>query len=114
VEAYNSISKVERYYAPLRRLYEIFKSELQGEKLNKETILQIAVKAVNNTTGLNGLVPTLLVFKAYPRITEQDPLSPIIIKRAEAIRIVIKEIQRLYAKRQVQEALAIQNGPDTS
>jgi hypothetical protein len=114
VEAYNSISKVERYHAPLRRLYKIFKSELQGEKLNKETILQIAVKAVNNTAGLNRLVPTLLVFGAYPRITEQDPLLPVIIKRAEAIRTAIKEIRRLHAKRQVQEALAIQNGPDTS
>jgi hypothetical protein len=101
MEAHNSIGKVERYHAPLRRLYEIFKSKLQGEKLNKETILQIAVKAVNNTTGPNRLVPTLLVFRAYPRITEQDPLSPVIIKRAEAIRTAIKEIQRLYAKRQV-------------
>jgi hypothetical protein len=61
----------------------------------------MAVKAVNNTIGLNRLVPTLLVFRAYPRITEQDPLSPIIIKRAKVICIAIKEIQRLYAKRQV-------------
>jgi hypothetical protein len=101
VEAHNSIGKVERYHIPLWRLYEIFKSELQGEKLNKETILQMAVKAVNNTTGLNRLVPTLLVFRAYPRITEQGPLLPVIIKRAKAIRTAIKEIRRLYAKRQV-------------
>jgi hypothetical protein len=63
--------------------------------------LQMAVKAVNNTIGLNRLVPTLLVFGAYPRITEQGPLLPVIIKRAEAICTAIKEIRRLYAKRQV-------------
>jgi len=55
-------------------------------------ILQMAVKVVNDTIGPNGLVPTLLVFGAYPQITEQDPLSPVIIKRAEAVCIVIKEI----------------------
>jgi len=114
VEAHNSIGKVERYHAPLRHSYEIFKSELQGEKLDKETILQMAVKAVNDTAGPNGLVPILLVFGAYPRITEQDPPSPAIIKRAEAIRTAMKEIRRLHAERQVQEALAMRNGPDTS
>jgi hypothetical protein len=61
----------------------------------------MAVKAVNDTIGLNRLVPILLVFRAYLQITEQDPLSPVIIKRAEAIRTAIKEIRRLYAKRQV-------------
>ena len=39
VEAYNSVGKVERYHAPLRWLYDILKEELQGEKLDKETIL---------------------------------------------------------------------------
>ena len=33
----------------------------------------MAVKAVNNTTSLNGLVPTLLVYGAYLRISELDP-----------------------------------------
>jgi len=28
--------------------------------------LQMAFKAINNTAGLEGLVPTLLVFGAYP------------------------------------------------
>jgi hypothetical protein len=34
----------------------------------------MAVKAVNNTAGLDGLVLTLLVFGAFPRITELDAL----------------------------------------
>ena len=33
----------------------------------------MAVKAVNNTAGLDGLIPTLLVYKAYPKIGNLDP-----------------------------------------
>ena len=36
----------------------------------------MAVKAVNDTTGPNGLVPTLLVYGAYPRISKLDPPAP--------------------------------------
>ena len=31
--------------------------------------LQIAIKAINNLAGPDGIVPTLLVFGAYPQIT---------------------------------------------
>ena len=76
VEAHNSIGKVERYHAPLRRAYEIIRNEMAGESVDRDMILQMAVKAVNDTAGPNGLVPTLLVFGAYPRLTEMDPPSP--------------------------------------
>ena len=33
----------------------------------------MAVKAVNDTAGLNGLVPTLFVYEAYLRISNLDP-----------------------------------------
>ena len=33
----------------------------------------MAVKAINNTAGPNRLVPTLLVYGAYPRISKLDP-----------------------------------------
>ena len=39
VEAHNSVGKVERYYAPLRRAYEIIRDELVDEQINKEVIL---------------------------------------------------------------------------
>ena len=48
---------------PLRRVYKIISLKLKGA--SKELTLQMAVKAVNNSAGLNGLVPTLLVFSAY-------------------------------------------------
>ena len=33
----------------------------------------MAVKAINNTAGLDGLVPTLLVYRAYLKISNLDP-----------------------------------------
>jgi hypothetical protein len=111
VEAHNSIGKVERYYGLLRRAYKILSSELSSA--NKEAILQITVKAVNDSAGPDGIVPTLLVFGAYPCITRDSLLSPFITERAEVIYKVMKEVRRLYAKRQVNDALAIRNKPNT-
>ena len=64
IKIYNNIKKVERYYMPLRHIYKIISSELKGA--SKELTLQIAVKAVNNSTNPDGLIPILLVFGAYP------------------------------------------------
>jgi hypothetical protein len=38
----------------------------------------MAFKAIDNIVRLDGLVLTLLVYSAYPRITEYDPLSPLV------------------------------------
>ena len=46
----------------------------------------MAVKAVNNTAGPNSIIPTLLVFGTYPRITKDSPTSLSVTIRAEAIR----------------------------
>jgi hypothetical protein len=55
----------------------------------------MAVKAINDLAGLDRIVPTLLVFRVYPRITEIGTLSLLITKRAEAIRVATKEVCRL-------------------
>jgi hypothetical protein len=64
VEVHWSIGKVECYYIVLCCIYQIVSKELPD--LDKEMALQIAIKAVNNIVGLNGLVLTLLVFGAFP------------------------------------------------
>jgi len=58
----------------------------------------MAIKAVNNTAGPNGLVPTLLVYGAYLRISNLGPFTPSITERAAIIRKVIAEIVKLRAK----------------
>ena len=39
----------------------------------------MAVKAINNTAGFNRLVPTLLVYRAYLKISKLDPSAPSVI-----------------------------------
>ena len=45
----------------------------------------MAIKAVNNTTSPNRLVPTLLVYRAYLRINKLDPPALTIIEWATVI-----------------------------
>jgi hypothetical protein len=52
----------------------------------------MAVKAINNLAGLNKIIPTFLVFGAYPQMTEMDTLLLSITKRAEAIYTATKEV----------------------
>ena len=49
---------------PLHHIYKIISLELKG--VSKKLTLQIAIKAVNNFTGPNRLIPILLVFSTYP------------------------------------------------
>ena len=58
----------------------------------------MAVKAVNNTTSPNRLVPTLLVYGAYLRISKLDSPAPSITERAAVIRKVMAKIVKLWAK----------------
>ena len=48
---------------PLYCIYKIISLKLKGT--SKKFTLQMAVKAVNNSTSLDRLVPILLVFGAY-------------------------------------------------
>ena len=49
---------------PLYCVYEIISLKLKG--VNKELTLQMAVKAINDFTSPDGLIPILLVFGTYP------------------------------------------------
>ncbi|KHJ30399.1 hypothetical protein EV44_g3633 [Erysiphe necator] len=116
VESANSMGIVERYHKPLRRAYEIIKEDLgtNNSLEQKAMVLQMATKAINDTAGYDGIVPTLLVFGAFPRISNIDPPAPSIAKRAAAIRKAMLVVSKLRAKRQVTDALRTRNGPVTS
>ena len=55
----------------------------------------MAVKAINNTAGPNKLIPTLLVYRAYLRISNLDPSALSIIDRAVIIQKTMAEIIKL-------------------
>jgi hypothetical protein len=97
IEAYNLIGKIERYYALLQYVYKIIYNEFRGTNTSAEISLQIAVKAINDSVGPNGIIPILLVFGAYPRLTEDLLPLVIVTRRTETIRKTTKEIKYLYA-----------------
>jgi hypothetical protein len=76
-------------------------------------MLQIAVKAINNSAGPDSIVLILLVFGVYSRLIKLDPPSFLGTKRTKAICAAIKEVCCLYIKRQVKDVLAIRNSLNT-
>jgi hypothetical protein len=97
VKAYNSISIVKRYHGLIQRVYQIIVSKIP--ELNKDIALQIAFKVINNSADPNGLVFTLLVFRAYLRMVKSDAPSSIVAQKAIAIKKAMAEIYKLQAKR---------------
>ena len=71
----------------------------------------MAFKAFNNITGPDGLVPTLLVFSAYPWMAELDTPSPTVTQHVNVVKKAIAEIYKLHVEWQVANILNIQNGP---
>jgi hypothetical protein len=51
------------------------------------------MKIINDSVGPDGIIPTLLVFGAYPRMTNNSVLSPITTKRAKTIRKASNKIR---------------------
>jgi len=74
----------------------------------------MAVKAINNTAGPNRLVPTLLVYGAYLKISNLGPPTPSITEQAAAIQKAMAEIAKLWAKQTINNALYYHNGPNTT
>ena len=74
----------------------------------------MAFKAINNIVGPNRLILTLLVYSIYQQITKYDLLSLLVAQQALAIKKAIAEVQKLSAKRQVNNAFNAKNGPNTT
>ena len=55
---------MEQYHILLHYIYKIISLELKGA--SKKLTLQIAVKAINDSAGPDGLIPILLIFNTYP------------------------------------------------
>jgi hypothetical protein len=112
-KAYNSIGKIERYYGPLRRAFEVIIANL-GISLAPEYVLQMAVKAINDTIGHDGFVLIFLMFGIYSRLSPLSPPLPSLIIRANAIRKAMAEVRKLKARRQMTDAFSQRNGPSVA
>lgn len=111
VEAHHSIGMIERYHGLLKRVYTIITEKVPG--IEPDLALQMSFKALNDSVGPNGLVLTLLVFGAYPRMAESDAPSPTITQRAVAMRKAMDQVKKNIASRRVNDALNTRNGPFT-
>jgi hypothetical protein len=90
-------------YAPLRRVYN--KLLFEFLHLGREMLLQHAVKATNDTQGLNGLVPSMLVFETLPRFPILQSDLPNQRDRLDAIKTAQAERNNIIAEQRIQEAM---------
>ena len=111
VETHHSIDQIERYHEPFRRVYLIIISKIPGIDSNFE--LQMTLKAVNDSIKSHGLVPILLIFGAYSRMTELNAPSPTINQRAIVMKKAMDEMRKLNANRQINDVLNTRNGFST-
>jgi hypothetical protein len=67
IEVHGLIDIVEKYHAELRQAYQMIFENIKID-IDKEMILQMIVKTVNDTADSDELMSTLLVFDAYSRM----------------------------------------------
>jgi hypothetical protein len=112
VETHYSIGKVKRYYNPLRQIYKIINKEFRGINTSNKIKLQIVIKTINDLVGPDYIIPILLVFRAYLKITNNSLLLLTTIKRTKTIRKTSNKIRKFYAKQYIENALRIRNSPN--
>jgi hypothetical protein len=108
IKAHNSISKIKRYYGLLKRAFKVITADL-GISLAPEYVLQMAVKAVNDTAGHDNFVLIFLIFGTYPRLSPSSPPLPSLAIRANVVRKAMAEIRKLKARHQMTDALSQRN-----
>jgi hypothetical protein len=107
IECPTNMTHVERYHGPLRTAFE--KIRCSGE-ITDEEALEAAMKAVYDTVNPEGLVPTLLVYGAYPCFVANLPAAKQ-IQRMRAIEDARVAIQKVYAKSKIQLGLKTLKNP---
>ncbi len=101
-----SIDVVERYHVELRRAYQMIFDDLD---VNKEIVLQMIVKAINDTVDFDDLMLILLIFEAYFRMHVMNLSASSIIQRAMIIEKVMIEIRKFRVERQIVDVLNTRN-----
>ena len=103
IESHNSIGAGERYHAPLRRIYD--KVLFDFPNLDKHLGLKLAVKAMNDTMGPEGLVPSMLVFGVLPRFPVSTIDLPNQVDRMNALKSARAEMETIACELKLAQAL---------
>lgn len=106
VEAHSSLGLGERYHQPLRNTFR--KLKLDFPSVDNDILLQLSIKSMNDTLGLEGLVPSALMFGEFPQVvrsaTSPSPRSTLASSAQVAIA-ARKEMTQHMAKLRVKRAL---------
>ncbi len=108
VEAHWSIDVVKRYHAELRRAYQMIFKNLEST-ISKEIILQMIVKAINDTVDSDELILILLIFETYSRMHVMNLSISLITHRAIVIKKAMIEIKKFRVERQIVDVLNTRN-----
>jgi len=105
VEAHNALGSGERYHAPLRRVFN--KIILESPKIDRKVALRLAVKAMNDTIGPEGRVPSYLVLGCIPRFPAVDSSFPEQLSRLDALKEARKEMDTISAELRIRTAQTV-------
>jgi hypothetical protein len=95
IETHCLIDIIKRYHVKLRKAYQMIFENLETD-ISKKIILQMIVKAINDTIDLDELMFTLLIFNVYSRMHVMNSSTSSINQRTMTIKkamIGIKKIQ---------------------
>ena len=109
VKAHSSLGIGERLHEPLRRIYRKVRADYP--QAHNKILLNIAVKAMNDTIGEKGLVPSLLAFGITPRFPIISTDLPTQSERMRLLATAQMEMNAIVAERRVQAALTRQIPP---
>ena len=103
VEAHNSLGIGERLHEPLRRIYR--KIIFEFLQIDRNIALKLSIKAMNDTNGDNGLVPSLVVFGIIPRFP--ITISDILAQKERMLALAKAQMERnaVVAERRILAAL---------
>jgi hypothetical protein len=82
--------------------------------ISKTVMLQIIVKAINDTIEFDVLVLTLLVFETYSHIHVMNSLTSSINQRVMTIEKAMTEVRKFRVERLIVDALNIRNDSNVS
>jgi hypothetical protein len=79
---------------------------MKHPRVDDEMRLETAVKALNDTNGLNGMVPSLLVYGALPRLAlnSDELLLPTQAERLALMRTARNTAEGIVSRLRIQEA----------
>lgn len=94
----------KRYHSCLRQMYK--RIHMDSPHLKLELMLSITIKICNETSGINGLSPTLLMFGVISRLHISTKDSFLQYKRMKVIKVAREGMSRTMALERIKVALS--------